>query len=152
MVDIGQINKMFCFVSLLAIASTYGAMATTKSEAELLEENGWKEIPLKGNPLFEQLATKAASNFTKHIDFYQVMDEVLHVSKKGSKHRIVFTYSPTPCSVKEKFDAATCKAVTPKASGECTSMFTVKDDKPENAVLDWVQCNDFMAPKRRRYP
>ncbi|XP_037275440.1 uncharacterized protein LOC119168136 [Rhipicephalus microplus] len=142
---------MLYFASLLVIALTNGAWATTKSESELLAENGWKEISPKGIPLFEQLAAKAASNFTKHIDFYQVMEEVLHVSKKGPKHRIVFTYSPTSCSVKETFDAAKCKAVTPKASGECTSMFTVEGSKPENAVLEWVQCEDFMAPKHRRY-
>ncbi|KAL1445846.1 hypothetical protein MTO96_044775, partial [Rhipicephalus appendiculatus] len=73
---------MFCFASILAIALSNNAVAATKSESELLTDNGWKEIPPKGIPLFEQLATKAASNFTKHIDFYQVMDEVLHVSKK----------------------------------------------------------------------
>lgn len=143
---------MFFLISLLALAVTNDAMAAGKSEAALLEENGWKDLPLKGNPLFEKLAAKAATSFKDHIDFYQVMVEVISVHKKGSKHRIVFTYSPTPCSVKEKFDAKKCKAVSPKASGECTSMFTVKGSKAEKAVLDWVHCNDFMAPRRRRYP
>lgn len=143
---------MLCSVTLLALTLAHRATAAMKSEAELLEKNGWKEMDAKGNPLYKTLAEKAALNFTKHIDFYQVLNEVTSVNKKAMKHRIEFTYSPTPCSVKEAFDAAKCKPVTPKASGECTSMFTAKDNKPENAVLDWVHCNDFMAPKRRRYP
>ncbi|KAH6926631.1 hypothetical protein HPB50_020434 [Hyalomma asiaticum] len=111
---------MFFLISLLALAVTNDAMAAGKSEAALLEENGWKDLPLKGNPLFQKLAAKAATSFKDHIDFYQVMVDVISVHKK--------------------------------ASGECTSMFTVKGSKAENAVLDWVHCNDFMAPRRRRYP
>ncbi|XP_075554471.1 uncharacterized protein LOC142587391 isoform X1 [Dermacentor variabilis] len=143
---------MLWSVTLLAFTLAHGTTATMKSEAGLLERNGWKEMDAAGNPLYKTLASKAASNFTKHIDFYQVLNEVISVNKKGEKHRIEFTYSPTPCSVQETFDSAKCKAVTPKASGECTSMFTVKENKAESAVLDWVNCNDFMAPKRRRYP
>lgn len=91
---------MFWSVTLLAFTLVHGTTATMKSEAELLEVNGWKEMDAQGNPLYKTLASKAASNFTKHIDFYQVLNEVISVNKKVGLRKTML--SKTNFSLREE--------------------------------------------------
>ncbi|XP_077541634.1 uncharacterized protein LOC144153779 [Haemaphysalis longicornis] len=111
----------------------------------------WRTLDFAGNKNFVKLAERAAIEYTRDIDFFQVLHSLDTVEKKGNKHRLYFSYTPTPCSVDEPFDASKCKKIVPRAAGDCVAMYDY-DGNVESATLEWVRCNDFMAPRRLRYP
>ncbi|KAK8781607.1 hypothetical protein V5799_017052 [Amblyomma americanum] len=67
---------------LLACAVVHGALGDKSATKSLLASSGWQEMDARGNPVYKELAAKAATSYTKDVDFYLVLKEVETVEKK----------------------------------------------------------------------